>query len=104
MTAPDRGRPTDKSIVFDSDRAGGADIYVMRSNGSGVRRLTTGGTTDPAWAPDGSTIAFTSNRDGNDEIYVMKPDGERADEHHEQLLRPMTRQLVAGRPFDRLHE
>ena len=47
----------------------------MRPNGSGVRRLTTGGTdSDAAWSPDGSTIAFTSNRDGNNEIYVMKPD------------------------------
>jgi Tol biopolymer transport system component len=39
----------------------GTHIYVMRADGSGVRRLTTGGTfydSDPTFSPDGKKIVF----------------------------------------------
>ncbi len=55
------------------------DVYVMKADGSGLRRLTRNRTfdADPAWSPDGRKIAFTStfgsDRDG--EIYVMNADG-----------------------------
>lgn len=49
------------------------NVYVMKSDGSGVTRLTTGWTTDsdPAWSPDGRRIAW----DHNGEIWVMNGDG-----------------------------
>src|SRR6266516_2940592 len=53
------------------------DIYVIKSNGTGLTQLTTDPAYDasPTWSPDGSKIAFMSLRDGNGEIYVMNADG-----------------------------
>jgi TolB protein len=53
------------------------EIYTMRTDGSGLSRLTDTPDTEihPAWSPDGAHIAFVSDRDGNQEIYVMKADG-----------------------------
>ena len=53
------------------------DIYVMRADGTRVRRLTDSAGLDegPVWSPDGTKIAFSSDRDGQQEIYVMDADG-----------------------------
>ena len=53
-------------IAFDSDRESAArDIYVMRSDGTEVRRLTDAPSneTDPAFSPDGTLLAYVSDRD-----------------------------------------
>jgi len=66
--------PDGTQIVFNSDRDGNNEIYVMNSSdGSNQIRLTNNPASDkhPVWSPDGTTIAFDSNRDGNREIYVM---------------------------------
>jgi len=64
-------------IVFQSDRDGDNEIYVMKADGSQVVQLTDNQADDryPAWSPDGEKIAFTSDREGNYEIYTMTPDG-----------------------------
>ena len=53
------------------------DVYLMKTNGTGLTRLTTAAGFDdsPAWSPDGTRIAFQSERDGNSHIYVMNADG-----------------------------
>jgi Tol biopolymer transport system component len=53
------------------------DVYVMRADGSHVRRLTDSPGLDegPEFSPDGTKIAFSSARDGQQEIYVMDADG-----------------------------
>ena len=61
------------------------EIYVMRVDGTGRRRLTTNDALDgnPAWSPDGKSLAFVSYRDGfgrtcfhecstSGEIYVLE--------------------------------
>ena len=49
----------------------------MRSNGTGVRRLTRDGGDSPAWSADGRKIAFSSSRQElfHNEIYVTNADG-----------------------------
>jgi WD40 repeat protein len=76
--------PDGQRLVFQSDREGNQDLWIMNWDGSGLVRLTSNPADDlmPAWSPDGGRIAFTSLRDGNSEIYVMPvPDpGELGDE------------------------
>lgn len=67
-------------IVFQSDRSGNRDIFVMNADGSGQTNLTNHPADDvnAAWSPDGSKIAFASNRDQDltkYHIYVMNADG-----------------------------
>lgn len=65
------------TLVFQSDREGGWDIYRMKADGTDVVRLTDDPAADqnPAWSPDGRTIAFSSERTGEGDIYTMDADG-----------------------------
>lgn len=53
------------------------DLFVMRVDGTGLRRLTDDMPRDrsPRWAPDGKSIVFYSNRDGAYAIFSIRPDG-----------------------------
>merc|ERR1711969_109240 len=66
-----------KYICFNSDRSGLQQIYVMRSDGSNIKRITFGkglyGT--PVWSPRGDLIAFTKVHKNRFYIGVMRPDG-----------------------------
>ncbi len=54
-----------------------SELYVMQSDGTGVRRLTwhEGWDGSPAWTPDGRAVVFYSQRDGEPRIYRMDVDG-----------------------------
>jgi Tol biopolymer transport system component len=60
-----------------------SDIFLIRADGTGLRRLTrTQGTHErfaeestPDFSPDGRRIAYLSNRDGNAELYSIGVDG-----------------------------
>lgn len=52
------------------------DIWIVRSDGTGLRELTTGdGDTDPQWSPDDRAIAFVRARRGPSQIYRIALDG-----------------------------
>jgi len=66
-----------KRILYQSDRSGKWQLFVMNADGSEPKALTTGDANDnfPDWSPDNEHVAFVSDREGNEEIYVMAMDG-----------------------------
>jgi Tol biopolymer transport system component len=69
--------PDGEWIAFQGHRGQQEDVYVVRADGSGLRRLTDDIHKDRGvrWSPDGERIAFFSNRSGSYEIWTIKPDG-----------------------------
>ena len=57
--------------------AGDFDIYVVRSDGSRVRRLTRTTTSedDPAWSRDGASIVYARGTLGSRRLMIMNSDG-----------------------------
>jgi TolB protein len=64
-------------IAFMSNRDGNWEIYLVESDGSGLKRLTHGLSNDglPTWSPDGQAIAFLSDEGGAWAVWAVKPDG-----------------------------
>ena len=65
--------PDGRSILFTSHRDhpdNYTDVYVMRPDGSGVKRLTHNRAYTPAWSRDGSHIVFSAPG-----LFVMRADG-----------------------------
>src|SRR6185437_2067538 len=56
---------------------GNPDIYVIRDDGTNLRRLTSSQSIEstPEWSPNGRQISFTSGRGGSPQIYVMDAEG-----------------------------
>ncbi len=70
--------PNGRQIAFVSNQVGGAEgVYVMKSDGSDVRRVTSGhtGVENPAWSPAGDEIAFVADRDESWGIFLVGLDG-----------------------------
>ena len=69
--------PDSKQIVFNSDRGGSQQLYVMNADGTKQRRISfgKGRYATPVWSPRGDLIAFTKFRKGKFHIGVMHPDG-----------------------------
>jgi len=69
--------PDGTHLLFESNRDGNWEIYLVGAEGGEQTRVTNNskGDNNPAWSPDGNLIGFSSFRDGNWEIYTIKVDG-----------------------------
>ena len=70
--------PDGSHVVFQSNRTGRWELFVMRADGTELRQLTdaAGNNVTPKWSPDGRRIVFAAERTpGDSEIYVMDADG-----------------------------
>lgn len=69
--------PDGKRVLFQSNRTGRWEIYVMNADGSDPTQLTdrAGDNVTPVWSPDGKRIALAASPGGNSDIYVMNADG-----------------------------
>ena len=70
--------PTGDRIVFESNRDGNAEIYVMNADGSNQGNVSNSPSVDdhgPVWSPDGKHILFYSSREGNWDLFLMTDDG-----------------------------
>lgn len=70
-----------EKIVFVSDRDGSPDIWIVNSDGTGLRKLTDDPYLEehPVWSPDGKYIAYDSTRGGKlfFSVWLTDPLGQR---------------------------
>src|SRR5690606_37626282 len=69
--------PDGKRIVFESDRSGTQQLYVVPIEGGEPTRISFGEGRygDPTWSPKGDMIAFTKQLGDRFHIAVMRSDG-----------------------------
>ena len=69
--------PDGSEVAFESTRSGAYEVWMCRSDGSGLVQLThfNSITGTPRWSPDGRQIAFDSDAAGNGDIYIIASDG-----------------------------
>jgi len=70
--------PDGKWVVFYSSVQPEGDLYIARTDGSGVRQVTSGAEPIdrmPRWSPDGKWIAFHSIRGKDQYLWKIRPDG-----------------------------
>jgi Tol biopolymer transport system component len=75
--------PTGRLIAFNSPLLSGAQVYVVRPSGTGLRKVTspTNGYVSfaPVWSPGGAKLAFTSCspdvKRGQLDLWIMNPNG-----------------------------
>ena len=63
--------------MFESDRGGKPQVYVMPATGGPAQRISfgEGSYSTPVWSPRGDYIAFTKQGGGQFAIGIMKTDG-----------------------------
>jgi Tol biopolymer transport system component/DNA-binding winged helix-turn-helix (wHTH) protein len=68
--------PDGQRLVYTSDRAGNADLWIQRLGDPDPVRLTMSqdAESSPEWSPDGRSIVFRSERDGGG-VFVMPATG-----------------------------
>jgi Tol biopolymer transport system component len=69
--------PDGEWLAFYSRVQPEGDLYVARTDGTGLRQVTSDEALDrvPRWSPDGEWISYFSNRSGSLEVWKIRPDG-----------------------------
>jgi Tol biopolymer transport system component len=69
--------PDGKRIVFESNKDGKSAIYMIRKDGTELKKLTAdeSNNVQPRWSRNGRQVVFTSNRSGKSQLYIMNSDG-----------------------------
>jgi TolB protein len=69
--------PDGQQVVFESDRGGSQQLYLMAASGGEAKRISfgEGSYAQPTWSPRGDFIAFTKRKAGGFAIGIMKADG-----------------------------
>ena len=70
--------PDGKWVAFYSSVQPEGDLYLTRTDGTGLRQLTSGADPMdrmPRWSPDGQWIAFHSIRGKDQHLWKIRPDG-----------------------------
>jgi len=64
------------------ENKGRTDLWMVRADGSGLRRLTSHPAADrnPRWTPDGRAILFLSGRSGSSQVWRIPADGGEAEQ------------------------
>lgn len=68
--SPDGAKIAFVTMVRNLQQLEKLEIFVMKSDGTDLLRLTNGGGNNPAWSPDGKLIVFSFG-----DIYIMNVDG-----------------------------
>ena len=76
-TEPCVSRDGKKVVYTGYTKDGSCHIFIMNSDGTGKKQLTTKGKSNrmASFSHDGKKIVFVSTRDKNEEIYIMNADG-----------------------------
>jgi len=69
------------SVLDQSANKRRSDLYLVGTDGSGLRRLTTheAGDDSPRWSPDGRSVYFLSSRSGSSQVWRIAADGGEAE-------------------------
>jgi serine/threonine protein kinase len=87
--------PDGSRIVYDTVGDPQEDIWISRLDGTGRRRVTSGGLNrSPQWSPNGDEILFFSNRTGFYNEFVIHADGSGL--RQLTAVSPATRQMQAA--------
>jgi Tol biopolymer transport system component len=75
--APEPPLTDRRGLILTATTAYPAEIYVMRSDGSGLRQLTrdSANDLDPRWSPDGGRIAYRCDDAPGGAIFTITADG-----------------------------
>lgn len=78
----------DKKVIDLEENKGRSDLWLVRVEGTGLRRLTShpAGSTNPRWAPDGRSVWFLSSRTDKTQVWCIPVDGGEAEQVTDEPL------------------
>src|SRR5437667_413436 len=84
-------------IAFVAPYEGTRQIFVVNTDGTGLRRLTgpPGDSEGPAWSPHGRRLLLVRSEAGTTQVYAASPSGA---ETNQRLASPGTQPAAAGSP------